>query len=56
MTEAADFVVDTTASTPAQIARRIVGAMPSMPDLPARPEVAAKPSANGKTVQKAKAE
>jgi hypothetical protein len=56
MTEAADFVVDTTASTPAQIARRIVGAMPSMPDLPAQPEVTAKPSANGKTAQKAKAE
>ena len=31
MTEAADFVVDTAASTPPQIARRIFGALPGMP-------------------------
>lgn len=52
ITEAADFVVDTVASTPAQIARRIVAAMPSMPDLPAQPQVAARPAANGKTAGK----
>ncbi|HEU5416464.1 MAG TPA: AAA family ATPase [Streptosporangiaceae bacterium] len=56
MTEAADFVVDTAASTPAQIARRIVAAMPSMPDLPAQPEVKAKAAAGGKTAETAKAE
>ena len=31
MTEAADYVVDTAASTPPQIARRIFGALPEMP-------------------------
>jgi chloramphenicol 3-O-phosphotransferase len=60
ITEAADFVVDTAASTPAQIARRIVAAMPSLPDLPAQPQVAAKTAANGKaaekTAERAKAE
>jgi chloramphenicol 3-O-phosphotransferase len=40
MVEAADFVVDTAASTPPQIARRILNAVPG---LPARPEAAGKP-------------
>jgi chloramphenicol 3-O-phosphotransferase len=34
MTEAADFVVDTAASTPPQIARRIFAALPDMPAAP----------------------
>jgi predicted kinase len=41
MTEAADFVVDTAASTPPQIARRIFGALPGMP----APAAAAAPAA-----------
>jgi hypothetical protein len=43
MVETADFVVDTAASTPPQIARRILAALPELPDLAAQPEVAAKP-------------
>jgi gluconate kinase len=35
MTEAADYVADTAASTPPQIARRIFGALPEMPAAPA---------------------
>jgi chloramphenicol 3-O-phosphotransferase len=35
MTDAADFVVDTAASTPPQIARRIFGALPEIPPAPA---------------------
>jgi hypothetical protein len=35
MTEAADYVVDTAASTPPQIARRIFGALPDLPPAPA---------------------
>ncbi|HUZ27506.1 MAG TPA: hypothetical protein VMV07_27460, partial [Streptosporangiaceae bacterium] len=34
MVESADFVVDTAASTPPQIARRIIAALPDLPDLP----------------------
>jgi len=52
ITDSADFVVDTAASTPAQIARRILAAMPSLPDLPAQPEVAARPAVNGKAAEK----
>lgn len=45
LVESADFVVDTAASTPPQIARRIVAALPGLPDLP---EVAVRASATGK--------
>jgi chloramphenicol 3-O-phosphotransferase len=41
LVEAADLVVDTAASTPAQIARRIVA---GLPDLSARPEAAQQPA------------
>jgi chloramphenicol 3-O-phosphotransferase len=51
MIEAADFVVDTAASTPAQIARRILNALPKLPDLPA--QVAAKPQVTEKAQPKA---
>jgi len=44
MVESADFVVDTAASTPPQIARRIMAALPELPDLP---EVAVRPRATG---------
>ena len=37
MTEAADYVADTAASTPPQIARRIFGALPDLPAPPAAP-------------------
>jgi chloramphenicol 3-O-phosphotransferase len=37
MTEAADYVVDTAASTPPQIARRIFSALPDLPAPPAPP-------------------
>jgi chloramphenicol 3-O-phosphotransferase len=47
MTAGADFVVDTAASTPAQIARKIFAALPDMPDLPAQPVVVPRPRANG---------
>jgi predicted kinase len=46
MTESADFVVDTAASTPPQIARRIFGALPGMPAPAAAAPVAA-PRAGG---------
>jgi predicted kinase len=42
MTEAADYVVDTAASTPPQIARRIFS---SLPEIPAAPAAAASPAA-----------
>jgi predicted kinase len=45
MTEAADFVVDTAASTPPQIARRIFGALPGMPAPAAAAPAAAAPAA-----------
>jgi hypothetical protein len=48
MTAGADFVVDTAASTPAQIARKIFAALPDMPDRAAKPVVAAaRPAVNG---------
>jgi hypothetical protein len=37
MTDAADYVVDTAASTPPQIARRIFGALPDLPAPAAAP-------------------
>jgi gluconate kinase len=45
MTEAADCVVDTAASTPPQIARRIFGSLPEMPAAPAASPQPAAPSA-----------
>jgi predicted kinase len=45
MVESADFVVDTAASTPPQIARRIFNVLPPLPGVPAGPEAAAKPKA-----------
>ena len=48
LTEGADFVVDTAASTPAQIARKIVAALPDLPGRPAQPAVAAaQPAGSG---------
>jgi chloramphenicol 3-O-phosphotransferase len=48
MVEAADLVVDTAASTPAQNARRILTALPGIPDPPPvvvrKPQAAAKPA------------
>jgi hypothetical protein len=41
MTEAADYIVDTAASTPPQIARRIFGALPDLPAPPAPAQSAA---------------
>jgi hypothetical protein len=41
MTEAADYVADTAASTPPQIARRIFSALPEMPAQPAASQAAA---------------
>jgi predicted kinase len=41
MTEAADYVVDTAASTPPQIARRIFSALPDLPSRAAAPAPAA---------------
>jgi AAA domain len=57
MVEMADFVTDTAASTPPQIARRIFTALPERPDLPARPAVAPKPrmAENPKASEKPKA-
>jgi AAA domain len=54
MTAGADFVTDTAASTPAQIARRIFAALPDMPELPPPPVVTAKPRANGQAGADAK--
>jgi predicted kinase len=45
MTEAADYVVDTAASTPPQIARRIFSALPEIPAPAAAPAAAASPAA-----------
>ena len=56
MTEAADYVVDTAASTPPQIARRICSALPDLPSpsaasapsaAPAAPKASAAPAAAG---------
>lgn len=50
MVEAADLVVDTAATTPAQIARRIHAALPGMaakPDAAKKPAAPAKPVPNG---------
>jgi chloramphenicol 3-O-phosphotransferase len=48
MVEAADLVVDTAASTPAQNARRILTALPGIPDLPPQPVAVRKPQAAAK--------
>jgi predicted kinase len=45
MTEAADYVVDTAASTPPQIARRIFSALPEIPAQPAASQAGSKAAA-----------
>jgi chloramphenicol 3-O-phosphotransferase len=51
LTDAADFVVDTAASTPPQIARRIFAALPELPGVPARPEAAQPEAAQPEAAQ-----
>jgi AAA domain len=51
MTEAADFVVDTAASTPPQIARRIFAVLPDMPAPPGLAQAVAGPAAAAPAVK-----
>jgi hypothetical protein len=55
MTDAADYVVDTAASTPPMIARRIFGALPDMPAPPAAPAAPPAPAAARPAAPAAKA-